>query len=559
MILGKAGTRTIQLGLAELVPSRLLIQGNSGSGKSYTLRKVLELTAPHIQQIVIDIDDEFHTLRSHFDYVLASNDEGDCPAEPRTAKMLARKLLELRVSAIIGLHELEARAREDFVKLFLESLMSAPKSLWGQRLIAIDEAHIFCPERGKGSASSTGAVIDLMTRGRKRGFCGILATQRVSKLNKDATTQANNMLIGRCVDVDMKRAGEELGMIKADWQKLKRLKPGEFYAFGPALTNEIERVKIGKTKTKHPEIGQAVEVAPPSRKVKGLLAKLADLPEKARQDVKDLSEAKREITALRQKVTKLERGQPVVVADHAPCKAKYLDLETILENTQGELTTERKENDVEVEKMVNVMNAVDDLQELLHAAKPVKKEPRKIVTRPAKLGKVTTRPTFSVEAEPIEKLNAAQQRVMDSLAWWKAAGIDEPSRRQVAFAAGYTESGHFNNTTGSLKSGGLLVYPGGGLIRMTEAGESTAQGPDTPPTSEKLQRLVKGKLSVPQGKLFDELLERHPEDMHRSELAELCGYTESGHFNNTLGSLKSLGIVKYSGPGRACAADFLFF
>jgi DNA helicase HerA-like ATPase len=63
--------------------------------------------------------------------------------------------------------------------------------------VILDEAHIYCPERGSGDSESTEAVISLMSQGRKRGYAGIIATQRLSKLHKDAAAEANNVIIGR--------------------------------------------------------------------------------------------------------------------------------------------------------------------------------------------------------------------------------------------------------------------------------------------------------------------------------------------------------------------------
>jgi DNA helicase HerA-like ATPase len=63
--------------------------------------------------------------------------------------------------------------------------------------LVILEVDIYCPERGSGEAESTEAVISLMSQGRKRGFSGIIATQRLSKLHKDAAAEANNVIIGR--------------------------------------------------------------------------------------------------------------------------------------------------------------------------------------------------------------------------------------------------------------------------------------------------------------------------------------------------------------------------
>jgi len=46
----------IDINLEKLVETRLLIQANSGGGKSYAIRKILEQTNGHIQQIVLDLD-----------------------------------------------------------------------------------------------------------------------------------------------------------------------------------------------------------------------------------------------------------------------------------------------------------------------------------------------------------------------------------------------------------------------------------------------------------------------------------------------------------------------
>ena len=91
--------------LAVLMESRLLIQAQSGGGKSRTLRRLLEQTHGKVQQIVIDPEGEFSTLREKYDYVLAAGSGGDALAHPRTAGMLAERLLELQVSAVVDLYE----------------------------------------------------------------------------------------------------------------------------------------------------------------------------------------------------------------------------------------------------------------------------------------------------------------------------------------------------------------------------------------------------------------------------------------------------------------------
>jgi hypothetical protein len=234
---------------------------------------------------VIDPEGEFSSLRTHFDYVLAARTGGDTLADPRTAKLLAERLLELGVSAILDIYELKPHERIAFVKTFLDALVEAPKTLWHPALVVLDEAHVYCPEKGHGEADSADAVKSLATRGRKRGFCLIPATQRLSKLHKDVAAECNNKLIGRCsLDVDMKRAAYELGFTTQEQRlALRDLKAGEFFAFGPALANVVSLVKVGSVQTEHPKAGSklAAVVPPPSDKVKELLPKLSDLPAEA--------------------------------------------------------------------------------------------------------------------------------------------------------------------------------------------------------------------------------------------------------------------------------------
>src|ERR1700753_339992 len=49
------------LDLEELLATRLLVQGNSGSGKSHLLRRLLEQSAPWVQQAIIDPEGDFVT------------------------------------------------------------------------------------------------------------------------------------------------------------------------------------------------------------------------------------------------------------------------------------------------------------------------------------------------------------------------------------------------------------------------------------------------------------------------------------------------------------------
>jgi DNA helicase HerA-like ATPase len=140
MIIGQIiGAGKLELDLPTLVDTRLLIQANSGGGKSWLLRLIAERAG--IQTIVLDNEGEFGSLREAVDALLVGTG-GELPANPRHAALLARRLLEYKVSAVIDLYELKLAERRRFVKLFLESLIHLPRDLWRPTLVILDEAHI---------------------------------------------------------------------------------------------------------------------------------------------------------------------------------------------------------------------------------------------------------------------------------------------------------------------------------------------------------------------------------------------------------------------------------
>ena len=60
----------ISIDLEELLATRLLVQGNSGSGKSHLLRRLLEQSAGEVQQVVIDPEGDFVTLADRYGHVV---------------------------------------------------------------------------------------------------------------------------------------------------------------------------------------------------------------------------------------------------------------------------------------------------------------------------------------------------------------------------------------------------------------------------------------------------------------------------------------------------------
>ncbi len=565
----------VRLDVDRLVASRLLLQANSGGGKSWTLRRLLEQTHGHVQHLVLDIEGEFASLREKFDYVLAARTGGDVVADVRHATLLARRLLELGISAIIDLYELKQHERVLFVRRFLEALIDAPKNLWHPALVVIDEAHQFCPQNGE--AESAAAVIDLMTRGRKRGFCGVLATQRLAKLNKDAAADCNVKLIGRAaMDVDLKRAGEELQMRSAeDLQRIRNLKPGTFFAFGPGLSETVVEVQIGPTQTTHPKLGRGEAPVPPPRdRVKKLLGQLVDLPKEAAEEARTLAESKAEITKLRRDLAAAAKAAPP-----AP-KAERVEV-PVLKDAQV----------ARIEKLAERMEAAaarltTQAAELRHALpKPQRFQTGEHALRnfgangiyrpggsgnpPADLcgpsrrgnGTVATHPRPAAQAnDDGEPLTGPEQRILDAIAWLESSnGREAQEQTAVAFVAGYTVGGGaFNNPRGRLNSRGLIEYRGGDLV-LTSCGRAIANVPDVALDAGELQSRVLQRLPGPEQKLLRVLLDAYPNSVENGDLARRAGYEPGGGaFNNPRGRLRSLGLVHYPQKGTVAAAPVLF-
>ncbi len=246
---GKGGSGTINL--EELLASRLLVQGNSGSGKSHLLRRLLEQSAGLVQQVVIDPEGDFVSLSEHFGHVAI---DGASYGEAEIAALAAR-VREQRASVVLNLEGLEVNAQLCCAGTFLNHLFEAPRALWYPALVVVDEAQLFAPAAA-GEVSddarriSLAAMTNLMCRGRKRGLAGVIATQRLAKLAKNVAAEASNFLMGRTfLDIDMIRAADLLGMERRQAEQIRDLERGQFLALGPALSRRPELLRIGEVQS----------------------------------------------------------------------------------------------------------------------------------------------------------------------------------------------------------------------------------------------------------------------------------------------------------------------
>ena len=248
------GTNTtgqpVRLDLEELLSTRLLVQGNSGSGKSHLLRRLLEQSAGHVQQAIIDPEGDFIGLAERYGHVVI-----DAERTIGEIQRIASRIRKHRASVVFNLEGLDAEQQMRSAAAFLNGLFDADREHWYPMLVIVDEAQLFAPS-GAGEISdearrvSLSAMTNLMCRGRKRGLAGVIATQRLAKLAKNVAAEASNFLMGRTfLDIDMARAADLLGMEKRQAENFRDLNTGSFIALGPALSRRPLPLKIGHVET----------------------------------------------------------------------------------------------------------------------------------------------------------------------------------------------------------------------------------------------------------------------------------------------------------------------
>jgi len=274
----------IELNTDKFLKQRLLLQGISGSWKTETIKTIIkglkEVTrsdeSPNgIQQIIFDWEGEYHPLRKSFPYILLG-DEGEFPVDVEMAEAMAIEIRKTRASVIIDLSSFkDHEERQEYVGIFINAILDVPKDYWKPCTVVIDEAHNLCNQRDSRSLSKK-PIIRLCETGRKRSISTILGTQRLAALDKNASAQMVNRLIGWTVEVPDRDAAARLlgGGIEIS-NAIKDFKGGEYFAFGSALS-ERDVQKFNVVKQENFEKIDLLQVPPLNNYGQQIFAKISD-------------------------------------------------------------------------------------------------------------------------------------------------------------------------------------------------------------------------------------------------------------------------------------------
>ena len=505
----------------ELIGSRIIIQGASGAGKTYAIRKILETTHGQMQHFVLDVEDELFTLRERYDYVLIGGDHADAPLGDGAA--LARTLLQLGVSAIIALNDLPLPAQRSFIRDFIGSLMGAPRELWHPALVVLDESHRYAPTFG--TVESSEALTLLATAGRKRGFGAIFATQRLSQLSKDILGQCPNRVMGR-VDqsLDRKIAADTLGFSPSseEAREMMRLKH-RFWIVGPALSPEPKLVKFGQTATTHLQAGQHdVPAPPPPERVRAMLATLSKTVEKPK-------------AVARQASVQIDEGVVRAAEERGYARGKEAGERAGRERTLWEIAGR-------AERLQGIIsNAMSELATVAQSfdATPPMSEP---VVQPQPRPKQTVAPRtpsdgLAVSAEGFLKTAVSIHPV--KLTWGQLGVLCGRKAR----------GGSFNTARRQLMDGGYTEEVGGLVAVKPDGFGYLGEGmPEDSPSREGLLRRLISALPTPSNDILETIAAAAP--IATDDLGIKLGrVTRGGSWNTAMAILKANDLIRETPKG----------
>jgi hypothetical protein len=546
----------------------IAVLGKNGSGKTYAAKAVIvePLLAAGKRVAIVDPTSAWWGLRSSadgkapgFPVLVLGGDHGDLPLPVSGGAAVARLIVDQSVSLIADTGNLTVGERTRWMIDFAGAIYRLNRT---PLYLVIDEAHVFAPQ-GKVPDPDTGkmlhAVNQLASGGRSRGIRLTMITQRPQKLHKDALTTADTLIAMRVL------APHDRDAVKA-W-----IDGCGDPAHGRDVLNSLAQLKRGEGWVWYPEGGHLLRTHFPGIRTFDSSATPTEghavkTPKGAAE--LDLTEINK---ALAEAVREAEQNDPKRL------RARVLEQEREIKRLQAasagadlvSVAAARQEGREEAarEGYADGLRAVQPIADRLstlsaavsETVQAFQQDLRRLATAPKGVIHVSVPVREKRTATDIPFATLPQQRILDSLASLEAVGIEQPKREQLALwcEVSPTSGGYFNNL-GALRSAGLIDYPAGGLVRLTDEGRKVA-GPPAPMTVEQMQESLCRKVGPSKSAIVRALIDLYPKAISRERLAERIGVspTSGGYFNN-LGALRTLGVIDYPVPGEVVALPVLF-
>ena len=576
--------RNVLIDVQSILIQKVLIAAATGSGKSWLLRLLAEKLNRIVQTIVIDWDGDFATLQSKFDFLIIGKGRNISP-RPEHVMKLGEMIHSQGVSVVVDTSEYdyEIGERQKFVADFLNGVYAAADKTRKTRAahyvqIIVDEAHNFAPEEkisfDNPAYKSRSILRRINSQGRSRWLGLALATQRLAKLDKSSIDGLKNQVLGYFVlENDKKTAAAQLGLGKSEFDLIKNLDDGEFLAYGRMFGHrEIFQFKTEEVQTYHATPGKIKSqlVISPSKSIKHIIEKLADLPQQEDARVANEKELRAEIAELKKKLRENKAPSPASTPEKAVIQYKPVHV-PVLEDRQ------LKKLNAAVDRMVGVAAVVkNEMGKLSNVVSEISGEIAKVSAFKMPVAQQAAPPRIQLQKARVEAAKASirelQSKIVDTLhdpakqngklpvgeKKTLTACLQFPeglSREKLTVLTGYKRSSR-DAYIFRLRERGYVLTDAN-IVLATNNGENALPEIAPLPIGVELREYWLARLPEGERKVIALLIERYPDKILKEEIDQVTGYKRSSR-DAYLYRLAAKNLVAEPESKYARASDILF-
>jgi hypothetical protein len=536
---------------------KLAFIGRSGSGKTYGASKLVELMLlAGIQVVVLDGVGVWYGLRlgaggkTGFDIPIFGGLHGDVPLEPTGGELIADLLVDRGISAVLDVSMMRKGPRKQFVTLFAEQFFQRKKKRRSPVHIVIEESQMFVPQRPQQTTRSggisdgrmKGAFEDLTKIGRNFGIGHTLITQRPQAVDKDVLNQIEVLFAFQTNGVHEKKAirewvtdkGLEVNLV----EELPGLEIGQPWVWSPQWLRLTKCVRINRkvtadtssTPEHFDEVTEPVPLA--SADMKQLQQDMAATIERAKAE--DPKALRTEVARLKRDIQKLEARKPEPVVE------RIIEPPMIQEKQVAQMllasTAMVEAGDVALRIGKDLLASLEKVRDGQAARR--RPTPRKPVAPHAPARRAKTVPVANEHGEtPLPKCERAILSVL-------ANHPEGCSIQKIALLGGYRVSGGFRNSLGNLRNLGLIDGANTGTMVIADLGMEAVECEGLPTGAALIDYWTSHpSLGRCEREILNYLVGTCPATATIDEIADATGYRVSGGFRNSLGKLRTAGLL----------------
>jgi uncharacterized protein len=574
----------------DVVTQTVAVVAKRRSGKSFLARRLVEQLHHATQQVVI-VDpkgDWWGVLYARdgksagLPFVIFGGERGHIPLGATGGELVAKLVVEERVSALLDLSGLRKHEVATFMGAFLEALyrLKAREQYRTPVMLVIDEADAIAPQKPQpNEARMLGAAEDIVRRGGQRGIGCTLITQRTAVLNKNVLTQAQVLIALRTVapqDLQAMQAwidvhGEDAER-KVLMASLPALPVGDAWVWSPGWPTDrgiferihtlpIETYDSGAT----PKPGEK-RIEPKTAAEVDLVAvrrQMAETIERAKAD--DPRELRRQLAAEKAARAKLQAELDEAKSKSAAGKAREVLVlnaadRKVLGKAHAALTRALDTFTEAVQALPSILPGLDDIAKRMNAALEHKPSLGPLIVQGPGVAPTHRPPSPSpahIEAGPgsTEVGAGGLRRMLIALAQ-RPQGL---TNRQLGVRACLSSaSGTFSTYLSRGRQAGWIADVG--TVRCITAAGLQALGSYEPlPTGAKLLEHWLGELGQSgAARILRALADAYPRALTNAELGDAAQISPaSGTFSTYVSRLRTLELVE-GGRGQLKASAELF-